>query len=171
MSEGENVALAVFYVQLSYCFNLCARMLSNSIYIPNKTSRVAAVSYALTLLLNLWRKHLFHNGTIYAIQPFTLLECLERDFSMTHFCINNAYVCACYLLCCLPGSTLITWWIRCQGFIEISTEVPKPKYMFHAVLNDVYTLYESMYRFEYTDSCQCPTMKCHPQDVFMLMKC
>ena len=86
------------------------------------------------------------------------------------FCINNAYVCACYLLCPLPGSALMTWWLPWQRFIETLTEVSKPKYMFHAVLNGVYIIYESMYRFEYIDTYQCFTMKCYPQDVFMSMK-
>ena len=39
------------------------------------------------------------------------------------FCIDNAYVCACYLLCPLPGSSLIAWWLPWQRFIETFTEV------------------------------------------------
>ena len=105
------------------------------------------------------------------LPPFTLIKCLERDFSMTYFCINNAYVSACYLLCPLPGSALMTWWLPWQRFIETFTEVSKPKYMFHAVLNGVYIIYESMYRFEYIDTYQCSAMKCYPQDVYMSMKC
>ena len=65
---------------------------------------------------------------------------------------------------------LITWWLPWQRFIETFTEVSKPKYMFHAVLNDVFILYVSMYRFEYIDAYQCPTMQCYPQDVFMPKK-
>ena len=99
----------------------------------------------------------------------TLIQYL--DFSMTYFCLNNAYVCACYLLYPLPGYTLLTWWLPWQQFIETFTEVSKPKYMFYAVLNGLYILYEFMYRFQYIDAYQCPTMKCYPQDVFMPMKC
>ena len=45
---------------------------------------------------------------------------------MAYFCINNAYVCACYLLCPLPGTALITWWLPWQRFIETFTKVSKP---------------------------------------------
>ena len=105
------------------------------------------------------------------LPPFTLFECLEREFPMSYFCINNAYVSACYLLCPLPRSALITWWLPWQRFIGTFTEVSKPKYMFHAVLNGVYIIYESMYRSEYIDTYQCSTMKCYPRAVFMSMKC
>ena len=43
-------------------------------------------------------------------------------------------------------------------------------YMFYAVLNGVYILCEFMYRFEYIDAYQCPTMWSYPRDVFMSMK-
>ena len=64
-----------------------------------------------------------------------------------------------------------SWWIPWQRFIETFTEVSKPKYMFHAVLNGVYILYESMYRFEYIDRINVPQWKCYPQDVCISMKC
>ena len=63
------------------------------------------------------------------------------------------------------------WWLPWQPFIETFTEVSKPKYMFHVVLNGVYILYESMYRSKYIDTYQCSTIKCYPQDILMPMKC
>ena len=68
------------------------------------------------------------------LPPSTLIEWLERDFSMTYFCINNAYACECYLLCPLPGSALITWWLPWQRFIEAHYDVIQwkhfPRYWF-----------------------------------------
>ena len=82
------------------------------------------------------------------------------------------YVHAIYYVLC-QGPHLCTRWLPWQRFIETFTEVSKPKYMFHAVLNGMYIIhmYESMHRFEYIDTYQCSTMKCYPQDVFVSMKC
>ena len=78
------------------------------------------------------------------LPPFTLIEFLERDFSMTYFCINNA-PCMCMLF--TMSFVKVHTYYLVASLTAIHRNLYGPKYIFHTVLNGAYILYESMYRF------------------------